>query len=354
MSDFDFLLNKHRQLDYAVRNNKGQAFLSGWNSVHPFQKEYSKIDANSSDKLKYQFYKDSSELKELIVQFHQETDRIDLNINSVLPGDGSTPLIAAFCSLLFSEKIKEVFYIPPMYYMFYHHLKFFGIKTRPVSRKHLFEESAQLNLPDKKTILIFSDPIWYAGKSVNQSFIDEIAKWQRKTESIVFVDGTFQYIQWNGSYEEKSSQLSQELTYRLICPTKYLAVHGHRFSYCLVPADKYEPFLYSYDNLIGPTSTYNLSFAHSALRIMLRPNRNKELIDHIMKTYLQITEVGAIKTTIIPDSSFFVFGQINSSLKNLLLMDQGYFDQKRFPDYYRVNLLGGDTLKIINGASKSY
>lgn len=52
-----------------------------------------------------------------------------------------------------------------------------------------------------------TDPVWFAGRMVRRATVDAIARWHRATGSLVFVDGTFQYLQW-GPGAPNGSRLS--------------------------------------------------------------------------------------------------------------------------------------------------
>ena len=114
-------------------------------------------------------------------------------------------------------------------------LEIFGIMARPISGQHAYEENFRVNLPDKKTVLVFVDPLWFSGRRVPVAVVSDIASWQERTGSIIFVDGSFQYMPWDGNRSEATSKLDITKTIRMICPTKILAIHGYRMSYALMP-----------------------------------------------------------------------------------------------------------------------
>ena len=201
------LLDKHRALDHTIRNDKGKLFISDWYCYHPFIENFTKdISATNQQKQDYIFYSDDFELKKNISNMHIRFDKKDYNYkNEILPGDGSTPFIASFCLWLLKNNINEIYYVPPMYYTFYYFFELFKIKARAVSAFQAYEKQASLNLPNKRTVLIICDPIWYVGQSLKKDFILEINEWQQKTKSFIFVDGSFQYMQWQKNRYELSS-----------------------------------------------------------------------------------------------------------------------------------------------------
>jgi aspartate/methionine/tyrosine aminotransferase len=342
------LLDKHRALDHAIRDDKGKVFLSDWYCYHPYIDRYTNdIEITKQQKQDYVFYSDDKELAEMITKMHKRFDNKEYNINEVLPGDGSTPFIAAFCVWLLKNDIKEVYYVPPMYYTFYYFLEIFKIRAKPVSAKQIYENNVTLNLPDKKSYLILCDPVWYVGQSVKSEYIKQIARWQEKTGSYIFVDGSFQYSQWSDNRYEHTSIFDKEKTFRLICATKFLALHGYRFSYLLLPSRFYEEFLYLYANNIGSTNAYNPIFAKKAISIMLEKDYNKDLTFFIEKIYKSLVSKKTIYTELEPNSGYFIFAKIIKEIDGYHSMSQEYFEQKNYPNYIRINLLGGKNIEPI-------
>src|SRR5207253_6799495 len=103
-------------------------------------------------------------------------------------------------------------------------LRMLNIRLRPVSGKQAFESGAALNLPSRKALLLLCDPVWYAGRRVPLDKIAAIADWQKLTGSLVFVDGSFQFMQWNGTRREHTAMLDSDLTFRRISPIRASAI----------------------------------------------------------------------------------------------------------------------------------
>lgn len=342
---FTDLLQKHYSLDFALRDDNGKVFFSDWSCSHPFMEEYSIQSSLSQDTQSYVFYSDDLDLNNSISKFHEKCDHIIYDQNQILPGDGSTGFIATFCLWLLKQDITEVYYVPPIYYTFNYFFELFRIKGRPIAGLPIFEANTSIKLPNKKTVLIICDPVWYIGQSIKKEVIEEIKSWQEKTGSIIFVDGSFQYTKWYDQENfENTSLFNTDLTFRLICPTKYLATHGYRFSYLLLPSDYYNEFLYMYANNIGSTCIYNLLFAKHALNLMLTQDANNKLRQHIVQIYNSLIKTGNIETTIIPNSGYFIFAKILKEIPEFHFMDQDFFLLKNYPDYIRINLLGGNIL----------
>jgi hypothetical protein len=98
--------------------------------------------------------------------------------------------------------------------------------------------------------------------------VTAIRKWQKNTNSTVFVDGSFQYSRWNGVKREATASLDPMLTVRLICPTKIVAAHGFRFSYALLPSSLLEEYKHIYSNIFGSASLESIAFGRAAAKIM--------------------------------------------------------------------------------------
>lgn len=347
--NFVNLVENHRMLDDVLRDDKGKLFISDWYCYHPFIDKFTQnIEVTDKQKQDYIFYSDDYELKQLISKMHMKFDKKFYDSDTeILPSDGSSPSIATFCFWLYKNNIKEVYYLSPLYYTFYYFFELFKIKARPISGKQGYEKDFTMNLPDKKTLLIICDPIWYAGQSIKKELINEINEWQKTTKSYIFVDGSFQYTQWSDDRFEETSIFDKNYTFRLICPTKFLALHGYRFSYLLLPSNYYEEFLYLYGNNIGSTNAYNTAFAKKAISIMLEDSYNIELTNFVKNIYNLLCSNGTIRTIIIPNCGYFIFGEVIKNTDNFHSMTQKYFEQKNFPNYCRINLLGGKNLEPL-------
>lgn len=324
MNILNEILNTHDNLDEIIREPRGLAFVSEWNCSNPFANEYLNDIQNTNippeREVEYVYFKDDYYLSSMISKFHQNNNEPYIPTREqIVPGAGSTPLIAAFFLWLIKNNIHEFFYIPPMYYTFYYFSKLYSIHARPICSKQAFEENINLNLPITKSILILCDPIWYIGKCMNKDLINQIIEWQKITESIVFVDGSFQYTQWNLVHFEETSKLDPNLTFRIICPTKAIAIHGYRFSYALVPVETKEEYTYMYENICGSTPLRNLVFSHQAMKILLSNESNSKITNYIRNIYLKLKESSVLEPIVEPNSGYFIFAKLKCDKENTFL-----------------------------------
>ncbi|MBL4692766.1 MAG: hypothetical protein JKY92_05500 [Magnetovibrio sp.] len=251
---------------------------------------------------------------------------------------------------MFQNNVKEIFYLPPLYYNFYYFGDLLGFRLRPVAKVHPFENDFELSLPNKKTVLIVCDPVWYAGTVVPEWVYEHLKVWQEKTGSTIFIDGSFQYMRWDETIAEPASKLDPNLTYRLICPTKALAIHGFRFSYMLVPEQERDALRYIYANSHGPGSVHGLRFAYCAMKHLSSREGNRKLLNYIVKIFDSMCSNDMFTEVIMRNSGYFVFGKLNHEKinKSYLSMDGEFFEQSRYPDYSRVNILSPDTQSYLN------
>jgi len=165
-------------------------------------------------------------------------------------------------------------------------------------------------------------------------------EWQRKTRSLLFIDGSFQYAKWGGEPSEFSSAFDPAHTVRLICPTKALAAHGYRFSYVLLPEAMHQECTHIYANIYGSASVDSLAFA----RIVPAALQSRDIIMPLMLTvatrHRSLRSQGKISSAWEPSSGYFIFEKILVPLpEGTILMDGSFFEQKRYPEYRRINLL---------------
>lgn len=231
-------LDKYEQLAYDLDDGDAGHFLSGWQCVNEVGSEFLKavlLRMEKIDRTKYIYFDEDESIVNSLRSLHEKKDGI--RPQAILCGSGATVLLYSFVTYLQKLGIEEVLYLPPIYFTLHTAFERYGIRSTAVANRYEFEDDFKIELPAKKTVLFLADPIWFAGVSMGAHIINEISDWQRDTGSLVFVDGSTQYMKWNGSQHETSANLVPESTFRLISPTKQLACHGYRFSYIIMPSE---------------------------------------------------------------------------------------------------------------------
>jgi len=323
--------------------------VSGWHADNPFTEEFLGPLADPDlDATSYQSYTSDDELLRRVRAMHERFDGIAPSPGRILPGDGSTGLIATFFFWLLRQGTSEVHYVPTVHDTFYYFFEQWRMSVRRASQRHPFEPGFALDLPSRTSVLFIADPTWYVGRSLAAELVEEIADWQRRTGSIVFVDGTWQYLQWDGSRFERSSRLAAEYTVRLVGPTKFLGLNGHRFSYLLVPERLFAELADVHENLHGSTSVLNLAFARQAINVMLSEQANRRLTEHVRDVYRSLIERGDIETEVPPHCGLYCFARPTRNLEGCLTMGSEFYEIDGYQDYVRVNLLGGDQLDALS------
>lgn len=349
MDDLEILIKRHRELDKLVENSDKTEFLSDWNCQHPYFKEEFRQPATEGSIQEYNYIRAEDNLTRMIADFHQKTDRTSYGMEEIVTSNGSTTIISSIFVWLAANKVREVYYIPPVYYTFTYFSKLYDISLRPISGSHLFEKGMQLNLPEKKCTLLLTDPVWYAGITVPYYVYDLLGRWQQLTGSTIIIDGSFQYFKWDRSKFEKSSELDKTKTLRLVCPSKAVATHGFRFSYLLVDQEKYDTFDYILDNICGSSTFNDISYAEKCMNILLSKKSNSDLIIYAQNQYRYLVQNNVITDVVEPDSGYFIFARLNTSHMNKFRVMEGeYFQQKNYPGYVRINLLSSCVQRILN------
>ena len=219
-------------------------------------------------------------------------------------------------------------------------MRLFGIRSRQVSARHAFEEDFKMNLPDKRTFLFLTDPVWYAGVPVPKHVLDHIGIWQERTGSTVLVDGSFQYMPWNKTAFEATAHLDPSKTIRLISPSKSLCVAGYRFAYLLGPSDLRSKISHTYTNIYASASADTVAFGHEAIRAMEKREITNKLTDVIRFRHQRLRNQGKIESGLSPTCGYFVFEKLKYHLPSgYVRMGGEFFDQPRYPGYARINLL---------------
>jgi aspartate/methionine/tyrosine aminotransferase len=263
-----------------------------------------------------------------------------------VPSGGSSALIATFCMWLMLAGATEVHYLPPIYYKFAFLFQRFGIRPLPVSDAHAFQPELDLRLPERRTVLVLTDPVWYAGRRVPRAVIDEIRRWQERTGSLVFVDGSFQYMRWDGGRSERSSTLVGEQTLRMVSPTKYLSLHGYRCAYLLVPSALRDELADLHLNVHGDVPLSDRLFSHRVCDVMASAG-NGELVARMRGAYARLVESGALGEHLEVETGYFAFGRIRRRHEDFLCLYAPSFELDGHRDYVRVNLLNTAALDAL-------
>jgi aspartate/methionine/tyrosine aminotransferase len=336
------ILKLHEDLEIKYDDGGGGDFLFGWQSINPFAKELLdgvKRRSRNVDYTKYAYMESDKELANKVVRLHGDLDGV-VPQAAFCAACGGTSVLFALCYWLCRSEIAEIYYIPPIYFTLLNGLRQFKIRARPLSRFHSFEKEFRLALPEKECVLFIADPVWYAGIPVPEQIIDEIAAWQHKTGSLVFVDGSFQYMRWDNVVYERTASLDPARTIRLVSPTKSLVVHGYRFAYALIPSEIKPRFSNSYTNICGSAAADNISFAYEAVEAMATRKLTNSLIYRASHRHKKLREAGVIESELSPCAGYFVFERVSTQTPDdNLKMEGQYFGQPRFPKYTRLNLL---------------
>jgi len=337
------ILQLHEDLEVKFGDGNGGDFLFGWQSVNPFASELLaavKQRADEIDYTKYSYMESDSELASEVAALHDALDRVKPDA-VFCAASGGASILFAFSYWLARNDINEIYYIPPIYFTLLNGLRQFRIRARALGGYHCFEREFHLTLPPKKTVLVLADPVWYAGIPVPQNIIQEVAAWQEMTGSLVFVDGSFQYMRWDHQVDEPTATFNPSNTIRLVCPTKSLVVHGYRFAYALLPSATKPKLSNCYTNIAGSSSADNVAFAFEAVRAMRDRNLTEKLISRAASRHADLRRRHIIESPLAPQTGYFVFEKINVPLgdNDHLRMDGRYFGQPRFPHHARMNLL---------------
>lgn len=335
------LLGRYEEMDHDSRDVAEGFGLSGWQCANPYASSLLERVSRKTKHLErtsYAYLDDDPRLAQGISDLHRAFD--GERPQAILAGVGASPLLFTFAAHLRDLNITEVYCLPPLYFTLLYALRLLGIRVRPVSAFQAFERKCTLNLPDKRTYLLLSDPVWYAGLAVPTHVVDEVREWQSRTGSNVFVDGSFQYMAWDRRTIEITASLDLASTYRVISPTKSLAIHGFRFAYCLLPNSQHRSFVQAYRNIFGSANSENLTFAHEAIAAMRDRHITDKLTALASHRHRRLRKQGIIFSRLSPDRGYFVFEKLQGGRRSEDgLMDGPYFEQNRFPGYVRLNLL---------------
>jgi aspartate/methionine/tyrosine aminotransferase len=350
------LNSKFENLTFDLNDGDDGNFISGWQCDNDFIAPTIaavRERAEKCDRTRYAFFETHADLRSAIKALHKVRDGNDPE--AVVCGGGTTSLLFAFATYLKSIGTSRVYYIPPLYISLHIALDTYGIQAVPVSTGQPYEPDFKLMLPrDRGSVLILTDPVWYAGAPIPQWAIREIITWQERMAALVFVDGSLQYLRWDGSDCEMSAGFASALTFRLICPSKQLCAHGYRFSYLLLPKARERAFAWIYTNTFGAAPTDSIAFGYEAIAALSTHDIARSLMAVASKRYDHLTTIGAIESSLRPTCGYFVFARINANLPDdHLRLDGGYFAQRKYPGYCKINLLSPSINMLTNATPRS-
>ncbi len=348
-------MSHYERLETERRSPRGRLFVSDYNGGHPYVEEYLGELADTAplrlgDVSRYAAIDEDWELRTRIAELHDRFDGVKYRPEQVVPSGGSSSLLGTLCTWLMLSGHRQIHYLPPVYYKFAYLFRRFGIAPVPVSDHHAFQPAFDLRLPARKSVLILTDPIWYAGLRIPAEVLDAVRAWQLATGSLVIVDGTFQYMRWDGHFAETSSTLVPEQTLRLVCPTKYLSLHGYRCAYLLTPEHLRDELADLHLNLHGDVPLSDRLFAHRVCDLMTGPG-NRSLTRLARHNYRRLVDGGALGPHLPIETGYFVFTRIRAPREEFLYFDQHSFELDGHPEHIRVNLLNSAAVDALLSAA---
>jgi aspartate/methionine/tyrosine aminotransferase len=320
-------------------------FVSDWNGEHPFVPDFldgfaGRTIASLGSLTRYSHLEEDTALENKLRRLHRDRYREPGAADQgFLPGAGSASFLTTMLFRARQLGFDRLCYLPPVYNSAIYIIQEMGFAVHKGARDVDFAEDPGLALPDTRCALWLTDPVWFAGRPVRQETIDEIARWQQRTGSLVLVDGTFQYQQWDGGRTERSSGLDPALTYRLVCPTKALAIHGFRFAYLIAPKAHLSAVTDLHSRMHGAAGVADRAFAHRALAALDSDPGNRPLMTYAQERYRTLLEGKALHEWLEPVSGYFVFGVPAATRNTVHGMGPECFEVRGHPGYLRINML---------------
>lgn len=343
----------YERLAFNLDDGGGGTSISGYQCVNPFVKELIaavRRRAGSVDFRRYTYIDADEALAERVSVFHGERDGV--KPQAIICGSGASSQLFGFATYLRDKGVQKVFYVPPLYFTLRVALDRYDIRAVPVAEVHPYEPHFRLQLPpENDCCLLLTDPVWYAGTSFPADAMEAIVTWQRRTRSLVFIDGSLQYMNWEGRSPEASSALEPSLSIRLVCPTKQLAIHGYRFSYLIAPKREERALAWSCATIAGSASAESVAFAYEAMAALDSGTVPRHLVKVAADRHRFLRNSGRIESTITPECGYFVFERICVRLPHgHVLADGRYFEQERYRGYYKINLLSPSVDLLMEGS----
>jgi histidinol-phosphate/aromatic aminotransferase/cobyric acid decarboxylase-like protein len=342
----------------SIRENPDLPFVSDWNGENPYVSTFLPQLADARlDQLgqleAYSHIDADEELTSAIADLHRyRYGEGTVTAARCVAGAGSSAFLTTLLMYQHLAGVQEVCYLPPVHSGFAWWIRKLGFGVRRVMSEVDFSRSARLTLPREGGLLWFTDPVWFAGVPVREETIATIAEWQRRTGATVIVDGTFQYMHWNGATAEASEQLDPDRTFRLVCPTKVLMLHGFRFAYAIVPEQDATEFARLHGRLHGPAGVTDRRFAHHAIATLRGEEGARPLMALARERYCDLIASGAVTAAVTPTTGYFLFARPSVPANRFIGMDITCFGGTGHPGYVRINLLNRAAMDCVLDAAR--
>jgi histidinol-phosphate/aromatic aminotransferase/cobyric acid decarboxylase-like protein len=335
------LIRKHIELERSAYDFRTGNSISGWQCLNVFAQLAETHISPITKSLSPSSYHYTDSIPELERDYIEPTKKLSDGKRDVLFGASSTALITSIVAWLKSTGIKTVAFIAPTYFTVMKSFALFGLAHYSVNKAHCFELDYRLDLSNCSCgALWITDPVWYAGVRNCEDTWLKIAAWQRATNGYVIVDSSFCGLSWQAELAPQLQLLLQpSKTFRIICPTKQLALHGYRAAYVECPVQLRNELQDVHEHLFGslPKDTLAFLLAFPALRKL---DIQRKLISTAKHVHHALRSGMHIAATWTPTDGYFVFERvISNELLDDGAMDGAYFQQNRLPGHYRVNLL---------------
>ena len=353
-------LSAHDRMESARHADPGRRFLGGWNGRHPFVAAFigdlMAEFANSQAALTaYSHLDEDVELCTRLSELHTNTYGESMRSpESFVPASGSSACLSSLLHYARHLGHVELCYLPPVYYNAIYWIRELDFRVTRVAPSPALGGMTPdgMALPPRRTLLWLTDPLWFAGQPLGIELLDEIRKWQGATGSMVIVDGTFQYMGWDGAGPEASAGLDPDLTFRLVCPTKTLALHAFRFAYVVAPHDLAAGFRDFQGRLHGAASLNDRLFAHRAISVLAAEGASV-LWEFVKRRFGQLVSAGAFADYLPPRCGYFVFARPACDAGSFVGLSADCFEASSLDGFTRVNLLDDDDMDFLLGTCPS-
>jgi len=339
------------EIDKEVDTSK-RVFLSEWffdEKIHKYTGlKYKHLRFKPKIPTQYSFPDTNQRLNNAIKKFHIK-EGLPEDSFVVFNSEGSTPMITSIILFASQLRLKKIYSVFPLYFNLFKLCDAVNIDIVHCNSDLTCEGKEELSLPNKRSFLIITDPIWVIGRHHPIEIFKQLREWQDKTGSIIFVDGSFSYMDWYTSKKiEPSRILNPYLTFRLICPTKALCLHGLRFSYLLCPAKFSREIARISCSNIGSGCYFSHAQREKIFNEMIKDKPNPVGVFsserfNLIKEKLEKNNIEYIT----PECGFFFYANIDSYIKKkglnkkYLWLDNIALDipNKKYKGYAKINLI---------------
>jgi aspartate/methionine/tyrosine aminotransferase len=275
------------------------------------------------------------DFRRAIADYINSTREIDINMNNVIVGPGTKPIIFYTISAIVDTG-DEVICPNPGYPVYETLVNYLGGKAVPLplleEKEFSFDvEDLEKALTERTRMIILNSPQNPTGGVLSKEDLEAIAKIARENDLWVLSDEIYSRIIYDDEFHSIISL--DDMQYRTILIdgfSKIFAMTGWRLGYGIVPAELIECMIRLNTNIVTCTATFSQYAAIEGYRGGSQEETNKMVEEFRARRDLIVEGLNDIKgfNCLSPRGAFYVFPNVTKACR-----DKGFKNSKELQQF---------------------